>query len=255
MLLLHYFLVHAWRAALKSRPIPIARESGLAAPKPRSIPIPPRESGSPLRLSFPLPPTSPISPPDDHLSRWLADAAVSSAAGCPRTSTGPTAHLHALSATPSSHSSRRRRRRAHPALPAADAEAPVASRAAAGSTSSAMVTRSRTAASSPALSAPSRRPGLQPRRRCTRRGMAGTHRPRFCTMALFHFRSFISFLVLCLHCIDLVCCLLRIWDSRPVVCLHVTRRLARWGGDQVDDDGSGVYNNERPLQRLPCGIN
>lgn len=59
MLLLHYFLVHAWRAALKSRPIPIARESGLAAPKPRSIPIPPRESGSPLRLSFPLPPTSP----------------------------------------------------------------------------------------------------------------------------------------------------------------------------------------------------
>lgn len=151
-----------------------------------------------------------LSPPDDRLSRWLADAAVSSAAGCPRTSTGPTAHLHALSATPSSHSSRRRRRRAHPALPAADAEAPVASRAAAGSTSSAMVTRSRTAASSPALSAPSRRPGLQPRRRCTRRGMAGTHRPRFCTMALFHFRSFISFLVLCLHCIDLVCCLLRI---------------------------------------------
>lgn len=41
----------------------------------------------------------------------------------------------------------------------------------------------------------------------------------------------------------------------PVVCLHVDRRLARSGDDQVDDGGPGVDDNERPLQRLPCGIN
>jgi hypothetical protein len=114
-----------------------------------------------------------------HSHEWRGGAAVPRAAALPRSSAWPTDRARSRLAAPSSRSSRRRRR-ARPAPPAAAAAAARgASRAAAGRTSSATETLLRTAASSPAPSAPSRPPGPRPRRRSTRRGTPGTRRPRF----------------------------------------------------------------------------
>jgi len=119
-----------------------------------------------------------------------------------------------------------------------------ASRAAARRASYGTTTRSRTAASSPTSVTPAGAAVPPPR---TRRALAGQGYASLPSSVI----ASLSCLACVVPAVPLFSCYLACFRCLSELGLHVARRAARSGDNQVQNGGPGMYNEERPLHWLP----